>query len=151
MPKTVTPVSPWRVRGQVGWEPLQAVLPWTAFIPHKPTPKQLAFLLLPCREAFYGGSAGGGKSAALLMAALQYIDHPGYAALILRRTYADLALPGALMDRAHEWLGGSAARWNSAEHSWTFPSGATLTFGYLEMEIHKFRYQSAEFQFCAFD
>lgn len=41
------------------------------FIPHAPTPKQLAFLVLDDIEAFYGGAAGGGKSEALLMAALQ--------------------------------------------------------------------------------
>jgi len=35
--------------------------------------------LLTCMDAFYGGAAGGGKSDALLMAALQYIDIPGYA------------------------------------------------------------------------
>jgi predicted phage terminase large subunit-like protein len=119
--------------------------------PHAPTSKQLSFLSLTCREALYGGSAGGGKSDALLMAALQYVDTPGYAALLLRRTFADLALPGALMDRASDWLGASAAKWDDAEHTWRFPSGATITFGYLEMEKSKYRYQSAEFQFIGFD
>lgn len=85
------------------------------------------------------------------MAALQYVDVPGYAALLLRRTFADLALPGALMDRADLWLRGTAAKWNGIEHAWTFPSGATLTFGYLESENSKYRYQSAEFQFVGFD
>lgn len=122
--------------------------PW---IPHEPTPKQAEFLLMPTREAFYGGAAGGGKSDALLMAALQYVDVPGYAAILFRRTYADLALPGALMDRAHEWLSGTEAKWNEREKTWTFPSSATLTFGYLEHEKDKYRYQSAEFQYIGFD
>jgi hypothetical protein len=118
---------------------------------HVPTDRQRAFLALDVREAFYGGAAGGGKSDALLMAALQYAHVPGYAALILRRTYADLSLPGALLDRAREWLSGTDAHWNAQEKTWTFPSGATLTFGYLEQETHKYRYQSAEFQYVAFD
>lgn len=118
---------------------------------HQPTERQQAFLALDVREAFYGGAAGGGKSDALLMAALQHVDVPGYAALILRRTYADLALPGALLDRAREWLVNTDAHWNAQEKTWTFPSGATLTFGYLEQENHKYRYQSAEFQYIAFD
>jgi len=116
-----------------------------------PTPKQAAFLLLPHQEAFYGGAAGGGKSDALLMAALQYVDVPHYAAILFRRTYTDLSLPGALMDRAHEWLGNTAARWQDKSKTWMFPSGATLTFGYLETENDKRRYQSAEFQFIGFD
>ena len=82
----------------------------TKYIPHEPTPKQQAFLLLPHREAFYGGAAGGGKSEALLMAALQYVDVPGYAALLLRKTYQDLMLPNALMDRSEQWLGTTDAQ-----------------------------------------
>jgi len=37
----------------------------TKYIPHVPTPKQAAFLLLDCKEAFYGGAAGGGKALSL--------------------------------------------------------------------------------------
>lgn len=102
-------------------------------------------------EVLYGGAAGGGKSNALLMAALQYVEVPGYAALLLRRTYADLAKPGALMERAADWLRPTAARWNEQKKTWTFPAGATITFGYLEIEKDKFNYQSAEFQMVAFD
>jgi len=122
--------------------------PW---IPTRPTTKQAAFLALNDREALYGGAAGGGKSEALLMAAAMYVDVPGYAAILFRRTYQDLALPQALMSRSHEWWGGTAARWNGQDHSWTFPSGATVSFGYLAHENHKYRYQSAEFQFIGFD
>ncbi len=85
------------------------------------------------------------------MAALQYVDQPGYAAIIFRRTYVDLAQPGALMDRAREWLGGTDARWNEQKHAWRFPSGASLSFGHLETEKDKYNYQGAEFQFIGFD
>ena len=121
------------------------------FIPHKPYPKQQEFLDLTCLEAFYGGAAGGGKSDALLMGALEYVHVPGYAALLLRRTYADLALPGAIMERSHAWLQGTGATWNQQDKRWTFPSGATLTFGYLDTEKDKYRYASAEFQFIGYD
>lgn len=123
----------------------------TEYIPHTPFPQQAAFLLLPQREALFGGAAGGGKSDALLMAALQYVDVPGYRALLLRRTFADLALPGALMDRAEDWLRGTDAKWNERDKTWTFPSGATLSFGYMETEKDRYRYQGAEFQFVGFD
>jgi len=84
----------------------------TKYVRVQLTAKQTAFLLLPHLEAFYGGAAGGGKSFALLMAALQYADIPGYAAILFRRTYSDLALPGALMDVAANWLRGTDARWH---------------------------------------
>lgn len=119
--------------------------------PHEPTPKQQEFLRLTVREALYGGAAGGGKSDALLMGALEYIEHSTFAALILRRTYADLSLPGAIMDRAKDWLRSTEARWNQETKTWTFPSGATVTFGYLESEDDKYRYQSSEFNYIAFD
>jgi predicted phage terminase large subunit-like protein len=108
-------------------------------------------LCLPHREAFYGGAAGGGKSDALLMAALLFVDVPKYAALILRRTFPDLSLPGAIMDRAGDWLRGTDAVWRDATKTWEFPSGATLTFGYLQTEMDKYHYQGAELQFVGYD
>ncbi|HVL62491.1 MAG TPA: terminase family protein, partial [Microbacterium sp.] len=121
------------------------------FTPHQPHPKQAEFLGLACREALYGGAAGGGKSDALLMAALQYVHVPGYSAILFRRTYQDLNLPGAIMARSHEWLAGSGASWNGTDKRWTFPSGAMLSFGYLDTDRDRFRYASAEFQFIGFD
>lgn len=123
----------------------------TPYVAHSPTPVQRVFLCLTTLEAFFGGAAGGGKSDALLMAALQFADVPGYAALLLRRSYADLSLPGALLDRAREWLGPTDARYAPTEHTWHFPSGASLTFGYLEHDGDEQRYRSAEFQMVGFD
>tara|TARA_R100001163_G_C5068498_1_gene208973 strand:- start:19667 stop:21187 length:1521 start_codon:yes stop_codon:yes gene_type:complete len=133
---------------------------WSPYIPHDPTPKQLAFLMIPHREAFYGGAAGGGKSDALLMGALQYVDVPGYAAMIFRKTLSDLKQPGALLDRAHAWLSNTPAKWNAGEHTYYFPTydkrgnpaePAKLTFGYIGQTDAYTRYQGIELQYCAFD
>ena len=121
------------------------------YIPHAPTPKQTEYLIDLSTEGLYGGAAGGGKSDAMLMDALQFVDVPGYSAILFRRTHTDLALPGALMDRAHQWLANTPARWNSQQKIWRFPSGATLQFAYLKDEAAKYRYQGAEFQFVGFD
>lgn len=122
------------------------------FIPVEPTTRQSVFLLLnDVLEVFYGGAAGGGKSEAGLMGAAQFVDIPGFAALILRRSYRDLALPGALMDRSHKWWKQSEAHWDGTNYRWTFPSGAQIQFGYLEHEGDETRYQSAEFQYIFFD
>lgn len=123
----------------------------TRWCPHEPYEKQRDFLVRPELEVLYGGAAGGGKSDALLMAALQFVDVPGYSALILRRTYSDLALPGAIMDRAAEWFRPTAATWSDSTKTWHFPSGATISFGYLETDRDRYRYQGAEFQCVCFD
>ena len=115
---------------------------------------QAAFLVLDDFEAFYGGAAGGGKSDALLAAALQYVDVPGYAALILRKTFRQLDLPDSIMSRSKEWLmqhRANGVAWNDDAKRWTFPSGATLTFGYLDHENDVYNYQGPAFQFVGWD
>jgi len=84
------------------------------------------------------------------MAALQYVDVPGYAALLLRRTFKALTLPEALLDRSRMWLYGKA-RWQSDSNAWVFPSGAKVVFGYLEADKDVEQYQSAAFNFIGFD
>ncbi len=119
--------------------------------PYRPHPKQEAFLALDSFEAFYGGAAGGGKSDALLMAALQYVHVPGYAAILFRRTFPDLNEAGAIMDRAKMWLIPRGVAWNGEEKRFTFPSGARISFGHLNHDLDRYKYQGAEFQFIGFD
>lgn len=137
-------------------------LKWNDFIPHYPSGKQTAFLMLPQLEAFFGGAAGGGKSDALLMAALQYVDVPGYHAIIFRKTLADLEKADALIARSHEWASigewkEQGAKWNGSTHIWTFPTGATLEFGHMgsgymnPSGATKFKYQGSAYQTICFD
>ena len=122
------------------------------YIPFEPTSRQAAFLMRSdYLEGFFGGAARGGKSFCLLMAALQYVSISGYAALLLRRTYTDLTLPKALMALADNWLIGTDAVWHEKKKTWIFPSGASLTFGYLESERDKYRYKSSDFNMIGFD
>ena len=128
----------------------------TKYIPYDPTPKQRAFLLMnDTREILYGGAAGGGKSVAQLMGALQFVDIPGYSAILFRKTYADLSLPNALIDLSKQWLmpfvESKEVKWSEKEKQYTFPSGATLNFGYLESDNDCYRYQGAEFQYIGMD
>ena len=67
------------------------------------------------------------KRVILLMAAVQYVQYPHYRALILRKTYADLSLPGAIMDRAIDWWDGvKGARFSHSDKTCYFPSGASV-------------------------
>lgn len=102
-------------------------------------------------EALYGGAAGGGKSEALFMAALMFVDVPNYNAIIFRRSFTDLCKPGALIDRSFQWLTGTGARWDGVNHTWVFPSGAKVAFGFLENDRDVYHHQSAEYQFIGFD
>lgn len=111
----------------------------------------MAFLSLECKEAFYGGACGGGKSDALLMWALEGVDTPGYTAILFRRTYPELAQSGGFIPRSHEWLAKTKARWNGSEHTWTFPSGARLTFGAMQRTQDKYKYQGGQFIRAGFD
>ena len=121
------------------------------YCPHVPTVKQQAFLDLDCKEALFGGAAGGGKSDALLMGALQHVDVPGYNAILFRRKFTDLALPEALMSRSHEWLGPTDAHWDGDIKTWRFPSGASIVFGYMDGPRDHERYQGSAYQYAGFD
>lgn len=118
------------------------------------TAKQATFLCYEGREALFGGAAGGGKSVALLMAALQWVDQPGYGALILRRTYKQLAKSDSILSKAKEWLlplRSLGLKYNSNDYKFTFPSGSTLEFGHMDTEDAKYNYQGGTWQFVGPD
>ena len=122
------------------------------YCPEQASITQKVFLRTYGLEALFGGAAGGGKSSALLMSALQYVDVPGYSAILFRRTYADLSLPGALMDRFREWMKNyDEVTWNNNSYTATFPSGARISFGYLNNTNDYLRYKGSEFQFIGMD
>jgi len=120
------------------------------YCPPTISPKQEAFLCAPNLEVLFGGAAGGSKTASLLIAALQYADQPNYNALIVRRTYAELAMPGATMSLANEWLSKTDAKKVKGQ-DYVFPAGATLTFGYLSRPDDKYRYGSANYDYIGVD
>lgn len=85
------------------------------------------------------------------MAALQYVHVGGYSAIIFRKTFTDLQLAGALIDRSKQWLMGTDAKWNGETMTWTFPSSAKIQFGYMANPDDHYRYQGPEYQFVGFD
>lgn len=129
------------------------------FIPCWPTPLQQLFLGAHLQnrkdvgvfECMYGGAAAGAKSQGLLMAAGQFVNVPGHATLVVRRTYSDLAKPGAIMDRAITWWKPMGVAWDGSQHVFTFPSGAKVQFSYMQNENDHLNHKSAEYQDTLWD
>jgi predicted phage terminase large subunit-like protein len=110
---------------------------------------QTRFLSSSAYEVLFGGAAGGGKSVALLMAALRGTKDAAYRALLLRRTFPELQRSLIEVSRQIYPLVGGV--YNESRKTWTFPSGAKIEFGHLESEHDVHQYQSAEYSFIGFD
>lgn len=111
---------------------------------------QTEFLAASEREVLFGGSAGGGKSFALLADPMRYFGHPAFNGLILRRTNDELRelvwKSQELYPKAYK-----GAKWAEKKSQWTFPSGARLWMTYLERDEDVLRYQGQAFSYIAFD
>lgn len=125
-------------------------MPEKVWRPHK---RQEAFSSLPDTifEALYGGAAGGGKSEELLMLPIirGFYKEPRFKGLLLRRTYPELE--SEIIVRSHEWYKHTGARYNDDKKRWTFPSGAIIQFGHAEYERDVRKYDTAEYNYMAFD
>lgn len=116
----------------------------------QPQPKQATFMARPEYEALYGGAAGGGKSDALVVEALRQVGIPHYKALIVRKTYPQLA---ELIDKSLNYYPRAypKARYNASAHTWNFPSGAKILFGSMQYTKDRTRYQGQAYDFIGFD
>ena len=120
----------------------------------KPTKRQEDFLTIPDSifEALYGGAAGGGKSETLLMLPIvrEFYKNPDFKGLILRRTYPELERE--LIIRSADYYPQTGAIYNEAKKRWHWPSfGSYIQFGYAEHEKDVRAYDTAEYNYIAFD
>ena len=111
---------------------------------------QTEFLAAGEREVLYGGSAGGGKSFAMLADPLRYMGHPAFSGLLLRHTTEELR---ELIFKSQElypkvWKG---IKWSERKMQWVAPSGARLWMSYLDRDQDVMRYQGLAFSWIGFD
>lgn len=112
---------------------------------------QTAFLSTSADIAVYGGSAGGGKSYSLLLDPLRYVHHPHFGAVLFRRTYPEIKKEGGLWDEATKLYLPQGARARESDLSFTFPSGAVISFAHLQYEKNIFSWQGAQVPYFGFD
>lgn len=121
----------------------------------RPNPRQAQFLELPNEvfEGLYGGAVFGGKSEVLLKypIARGWTSNGRFKGIIFRRSYPELE--ASLIRRTHEPDGYAkfGGVWNDNKHVWTFPSGAWIKLSFIEKDADARAYDTAEFNFIAFD
>lgn len=128
------------------------------YIKAVPFYKQL-LLLLTDDEVLYGGARGGGKSEAVLMSGLQYVEFSNWRVGIFRLTSPDLKQPKGILNRCENWVfynpliikEGLQPHYSKKDGMFTFPSGAELKFGHMQHEKDVEKYQGAEFHEISLD
>lgn len=101
-------------------------------------------------EDMFGGSAGGGKSAAEVALPLRWCNHRAFRCLILRRETTQLQ---DLLDKAQELypLEYPGARYRGDDNTWTFPSGAVVRFAHCKDKDDWEKYAGHEYHLIEFD
>lgn len=108
------------------------------------------FLAAGETDVLYGGSAGGGKSYAMIVDPLRFAHRSAHRALILRRSMPELR---ELIDKSRELYPKAfpGCKYREVEKLWNFPSGAKVEFGFLERDADVYRYQGQAYSWIGFD
>lgn len=112
---------------------------------------QTDFLTTKADIAIYGGSAGGGKSFALLLDPLRHFNNPRFGGVIFRKNSTQVRNKGGLWDESFLLYSQLGAHPRAAFLEWVFPDGGGLKFGHLEHEKSVYDWQGAQIPYIGFD
>lgn len=101
--------------------------------------------------AIFGGAAFGGKTYALLIEMLRWIRLPSFGAVIFRRDSTQITKEGALWDTSENIYPLFGARGSQHNLKWMFPSGATISFGHLQLDRDVHSWQGTAIPVIGFD
>lgn len=102
----------------------------------------------------YAGSAGSGKTYALLLTALKFMQYPKATGVIFRRTSKMITAPGSIWHEAVSMFSevyGKNLRIRNRETELVFPNGAVLKFSHMQHATNVFDHKGAQYSFVAFD
>lgn len=109
------------------------------------------FLASPADIAIYGGSAGGGKTWALLLEPLRHVGNGEFGATVFRRNTVQIRNEGGLWDESEKLYPQAGAEPSSHVLKWDFASGAKIVFSHLEHDKTVLNYQGAQIPLMCFD
>jgi len=123
----------------------------------RPQPgKQEEFIKSNADIVLYGGSAGSGKTFAILMDVLRYINHDGFNAIYFRQSLKEIKMPGGLWSESYRLYSYFNANANISDLMWNFYNSnkkvvSTLTFKQIENDASVYSFQGSQICGMYFD
>src|SRR6266545_599938 len=103
-------------------------------------------------EALYGGAAYGGKTWILTLLPLfrGFYKFRGYKGIVFRRKFPDLERE--IIRLSKEYYPKTGAKYNDQKHSWEWSEfNSYQDFGHIQHDSDVSMYDSAQYNYCAFD
>lgn len=111
---------------------------------------QTKFLTTDADIALYGGSAGGGKSFALLLEGMRHIHKKGFVGVVFRRDSTQLR-DGGLWTESQELYSMIGCKGSDVSMSWTSSNGGLLKFSHMQYEKDRLSHQGKQYSLIGFD
>jgi len=112
---------------------------------------QTEFFFSEADIVIFGGSAGGGKTYALLLEALWHSEVKGFSAVIFRKNANQIRNPGGLWSESQLLYRDFAGNPRESILEWDFPSGAVVKFAHMDIERDKYSWQGSQICLIGFD